>query len=271
MGALDGMVAIVTGAGSGNGLAIANAFSGEGCAVVIGEYSEERGTVAAEGIQRAGGRARFIRTDVSRWEDVDRLVGLTLNAFGPPHILVNNAGVLDGYATCIDTSLALFERVIAINLQGVFFGCKRVLPEMVKGGYGKIINIASVAGLQAQAGGTAYTAAKHGVVGLTRQLACEYGPSGIRVNALCPGPVTTQLRRTSAEVLGDIAPSMAGGLGTAPDEVIRGLIPLGFRGSADDVARAALFLASRDSDYINGHTLVLDGGLTAGGSRPWTR
>ena len=263
MGRLDKSVAIVTGAGSGNGLAIATALAGEGCAVVIGEYSDERGAAAAEGITRAGGRARFVRTDVSRWADIDRLVGFALREFGALHILVNNAGVLDGYATCLDTSDELFDRVIAINLKGVFFGCRRVLPEMVRARYGKIINIASVAGLQAKAGGTAYTAAKHGVVGLTRQLACEYGPSGIRANALCPGPVSTQLRKTSVEVLGEIAPSMTGGLGTASEEYIRELIPLGFRGSSDDVARATVFLASRDSDYMNGHALVLDGGLTA--------
>jgi NAD(P)-dependent dehydrogenase (short-subunit alcohol dehydrogenase family) len=134
---LDEAVAIVTGAGSGNGLAIATALASEGCAVVIGEYSEERGAAAAEGINRTGGRARFVRTDVSRWADIDQLVGFTLSEFGVPHILVNNAGVLDGYATCADTSEELFDRVIAINLKGVFFGCKRVLPEMVRARYGK--------------------------------------------------------------------------------------------------------------------------------------
>src|SRR5207244_13643015 len=126
IGRLDKSVAIVTGAGSGNGLAIATALAGEGCAVVIGEYSDERGAAAAEGITRAGGRARFVRTDVSRWADIDRLVGFTFREFGALHILVNNAGVLDGYATCLDTSDELFDRVIAINLKGVFFGCRRV-------------------------------------------------------------------------------------------------------------------------------------------------
>ena len=169
MGPLEWLVAIITGGGSGNGLAIANTLAGAGCSVVIGEYADERGATAADGIRRTGGRAHAIRTDVSRWEDIDRLVGLTLDTFGTPNVLVNNAGVLDGYASCLETSEALFERVIAINLKGVFLGCKRVLPEMLKAGYGKIINVASIAGLRAQAGGTAYTTAKHGVVGLTRQ------------------------------------------------------------------------------------------------------
>ena len=117
-------------------------------------------------------------TDVRRWEDIDALVGRTVAQFGRVDVLVNNAGVLDGYATCLETSLELFDSVLAINLRGTFYGCKRVLAEMVPAGYGKIVNISSVAGLQAEGGGTAYTASKHAVVGLTRQIACEYGPAG---------------------------------------------------------------------------------------------
>ncbi len=259
---LGGKVAVVTGAGSGNGLAIAQVLAREGAAVVIAEFSEERGRAAADSIQGFGGRALFIRSDVSRWEEVDRAVSETVRQFGGLHVIVNNAGVLDGYATCLDTSEELLDRVLAINLKGVFFGCKRALQEMVKSGYGKIVNIASVAGLQAGAGGTAYTMSKHAVVGLTRQLAYEYGPQGIRVNAVCPGPVVTRLRQTSAEVLGAVAPPMAGGLGALSDEEVRQLIPLGFKGTPEDVAAAAVFLACPDSDYINGHALVVDGGLS---------
>jgi NAD(P)-dependent dehydrogenase (short-subunit alcohol dehydrogenase family) len=262
VGRLDERVAIVTGGGSGNGLAIAGAMAQEGAAVVIAEFSRERGRAAADAILAHGGRAVFVQADVSRWSDVDRVVSEAVAQFGELHIMVNNAGVLDGYATCLDTSEELLDRVLAINVKGVFFGCKRALREMVKRGYGKIINIASVAGLKAGAGGTAYTASKHAVVGLTRQLAWEYGPHGIRVNAICPGPVTTRLRETSAEVLGTVAPPMGGGLGAASEEFIRQLIPLGFKGSPEDVAKATMFLASSDSDYINGHTLVLDGGLS---------
>src|SRR5450631_2221374 len=139
VGRLDGRVAIVTGAGSGNGLAIAAAYAREGAAVAIGEYSEERGTAAAHSIQSFG-EALFVLTDVRRWEDIDRLVSETVQRFGHLDIMVNNAGILDGYSTCLETSPELFDQVLGINLRGTFFGCKRALAEMVPTGFGKIIN-----------------------------------------------------------------------------------------------------------------------------------
>jgi NAD(P)-dependent dehydrogenase (short-subunit alcohol dehydrogenase family) len=256
-------VAVVTGAGSGNGLAIATLFAQEGATVAIGEYSEERGATAAAGIQATIGEALFVRTDVRDWNDVDRLVSETVEHFGRLDIMVNNAGVLDGYATCLDTSTELFDTVLAINLRGTFFGCKRALAEMVPAGYGKIVNVSSVAGLIAEGGGLAYTSSKHAVIGLTRQLACEYGPHGIRTNAVCPGPIATNLRQTSREVLGSGAPDMNRGLGVSSPERLRQVVPLGTRGTPEDVARVALFLASAESDYVNGHALVIDGGWTA--------
>src|SRR5438132_1175726 len=177
--------------------------------------------------------------------------------------MVNNAGVLDGYATCLETSTELFDEVLAINLRGVFFGCKRALAEMVPTGYGKIVNVSSVAGLVAQGGGLAYTSSKHAVIGLTRQLACEYGPVGVRTNAICPGSIATNLRQTSREILGSGAPDMNRGVGTLSPERLRDVVPLGTRGTPEDVASVALFLASADSDYVNGHTLVVDGGWIA--------
>jgi NAD(P)-dependent dehydrogenase (short-subunit alcohol dehydrogenase family) len=264
VGRLDGRVAVVTGAGSGNGLAIAIAYAREGGSVAIGEYSEPRGEAAEAEIVRSGGRAVFVPTDVRSWEDIDRLVSRTVEEFGRLDVIVNNAGVLDGYATCLDTSLELFEQVMAINVRGVFLGCKRALAEMVQAGYGKIVNIASVAGLVAMGGGTTYTMSKHAIVGLTRQLACEYGPSGVRVNAICPGTIATNLRQNSMEILGGMAPEMSqAGVGAMSADRLRQVVPLGSRGSAEDVAAAALYLASPDSDYMNGHMLVVDGGWTA--------
>jgi NAD(P)-dependent dehydrogenase (short-subunit alcohol dehydrogenase family) len=264
MGRLEGRVAVVTGAGSGNGLAIATRYAQEGAAVAIGEYSEPRGEAAEAAIVRSGGRAVFVPTDVRRWEDVDRLIDRTVQEFGRLDVIVNNAGVLDGYATCLDTSIELFEEVMSINVRGVFLGCKRALAEMVPAGYGKIVNIASVAGLVAMGGGCTYTMSKHAIVGLTRQLACEYGPRGIRVNAICPGTIATPLRQNSMEILGETAPEMSGaGVGAMSPERLREIVPLGARGSADDVAAAALFLASADSEYLNGSLLVVDGGWTA--------
>jgi NAD(P)-dependent dehydrogenase (short-subunit alcohol dehydrogenase family) len=262
MGRLEGRVAIVTGAGSGNGLAIARAMAAEGAAVAIGEYSVQRGEAAAESIQ-VSGEALFVETDVRRWADVDRLVSETVARFGRLDIMVNNAGVLDGYATCLETSPELFDEVLAINLRGVFFGCKRALAEMVAAGYGKIVNVASVAGLIAEGGGLAYTSSKHAVVGMTRQLACEYGPVGVRSNAICPGSITTNLRETSREILGAGAPDMNKGVGTATPERLRAIVPLGKKGTPEDVAHVAVFLASAESDYVNGHTLVVDGGWTS--------
>lgn len=259
MGRLDGRVAIVTGAGSGNGLAIAAAFAREGALVAIGEYSEERGKAA----QASMDSAIAIRTDVRAWEDIDGLVSQTVAQFGKLDVFVNNAGVLDGYATYLDTTAELFEQVLAVNLKGTFFGCKRALQEMTAAGYGKIINIASVAGLVAMGGGLAYTTSKHAVVGLTRQIACEYGAQGVRTNAICPGSIATNLRQTSPEVLGAIAPDMNRGVGASSPERIRELIPLGTRGMPEDVANLAVFLASAESDYVNGQTFVVDGGWVA--------
>jgi NAD(P)-dependent dehydrogenase (short-subunit alcohol dehydrogenase family) len=263
MGRLDGRVAIVTGAGSGNGLAIATAYAHAGAAVAIAEYSEQRGAAAADSIEAAGGRALFVHTDVRRWQDIDRLVELTVQRLGKLDVIVNNAGVLDGYATCLETSAELFDQVLGINVRGTFFGCKRALAEMVPAGYGKIINIASVAGLVAMGGGLAYTTSKHAVVGLTRQLACEYGPSGIRTNAICPGSITTNLRETSREILGAGAQDMNRGVGASSPERLREIVPLGVKGTPEDVAGVAVFLASSESDYFNGQTLVVDGGWIA--------
>ncbi|MBV9170619.1 MAG: SDR family oxidoreductase [Chloroflexi bacterium] len=255
---LSEKVAAVTGAGSGNGLAIAQAYAREGCAVAIGEFSQERGEAAADAIERDGGRAIFVRTDVRNWEDIDGMIAQTLRELGRLDVVVNNAGVLDGYATCLETSTELFETIMAINVRGVFFGCKRALEEMVPRGYGKIINIASVAGLQAMGGGLAYTTSKHAVVGMTRQLAAEYGPGGIRVNAICPGSIATNLRQNTAEIIG--VQDRGRGMGTMAPEAFAQWVPLGVRGAPSDVANAAVFLASADSDYMNGHTLVVDGG-----------
>lgn len=263
MGRLDARVAIVTGAGSGNGLGIASAYAREGAAVVIAEYSAQRGTAAADSIEAAGGRAMFVPTDVRDWNAIDHLVDETVRRLGRLDIIVNNAGILDGYATCLETSPELFDQVLAINLRGTFFGCKRALAEMVPAGYGKIINISSVAGLVAMGGGLAYTTSKHAVVGLTRQLACEYGPSGIRTNAICPGTITTSLRETSREILGSGAPDMSRGVGTSSPERLREIVPLGAKGTPEDVASVAVFLGSSESDYFNGQTLVVDGGWTA--------
>ena len=181
---------------------------------------------------------------------------------GPLGIMVNAAGVLDGYTPADRMSPALWERVVAIDLTGTFWGCKRALAEILPAGRGRIVNVASVAGLVGSGGGPAYTAAKHGVVGLTRQLAITYAGRGVTVNAICPGAIQTGLRANSARILGADAPPMTGGVG-ASEDAIRAVTPAGRRGTLAEVAAAAVYLASEAAAYVTGQTLVIDGGWTA--------
>ena len=155
----------------------------------------------------------FLEGDVSRWADVDRAVTEAVRTLGPLGIMVNAAGVLDGYTPADQMTPAVWERVVAIDLTGTFWGCKRALADLLAAGRGRIVNIASVAGLVGSGGGPAYTAAKHGVVGLTRQLAITYAGRGVTVNAICPGAIQTSLRANSARILGRRRPADDGGRG----------------------------------------------------------
>jgi NAD(P)-dependent dehydrogenase (short-subunit alcohol dehydrogenase family) len=159
--------------------------------------------------------------------------------------------------------LAWWKRVIDIDLTGVFIGCKRAVSEMLAGEGGRIINMASVAGLNGTGGGAAYIAAKHGVVGLTRQMAVVYSKRGITVNCVCPGPIATDLRKHSQDLIGDDVPDISGRGVAVNDDQIRALIPAGVRGTTEDIAAAVCFLASDDARYVTGHSLVVDGGWRA--------
>jgi NAD(P)-dependent dehydrogenase (short-subunit alcohol dehydrogenase family) len=253
--------ALVTGGGSGIGRGIALALGRAGAPVAVVDLSPDGGKAVADEIVGGGGRARFVAADVSRWADVDAAVTAAVRDLGPLGILVNAAGILDGYAPADEMTPALWERVVAIDLTGTFHGCKRALAEMLPAGRGRIVNIASVAGLVGSGGGPAYTAAKHGVVGLTRQLAITYADRGITVNAVCPGAVTTGLRANSARILGGDAPVMRGVGGD--DAAVRAVTPAGRRGTIEEIAAAALYLAGEEAGYVTGHMLVVDGGWTA--------
>jgi NAD(P)-dependent dehydrogenase (short-subunit alcohol dehydrogenase family) len=220
---------VVTGGGSGIGRAIAGALAAAGARVAVLDLQADGGEETVAAVAAAGGEAVFLQADVSRWEDVDRAVTRAVAALGPLGIMVNAAGVLDGYAPADEMTPALWERVIAINLTGTFLGCKRALAELVPAGRGRIVNVASVAGLIGSAGGPAYTASKHGVVGLTRQLALQYAGRGITVNAVCPGTVATGLRANSTRILGADAPLMRGVGGD--DAAVRAVTPAGRRGT----------------------------------------
>jgi len=258
---LLGGSALVTGGGSGIGRAIAQALAAQGAAVAIFDLLPDGGQDAVTAITSKGGRATLLRGDVSRWDDVDRAVAAAVRELGPLGIMVNAAGILDGYESADGMTPALWERVIGINLTGSFYGSKRALAEMLPRGRGRIINIASVAGLVGSGGGIAYTASKHGVVGLTRQLAITYAARGVTVNAICPGAVQTGLRANSTRILGADAPEMRGVGGD--EAAVRAITPAGRRGTLDEVAAAACYLASEEADYVTGHTLVIDGGWTA--------
>jgi NAD(P)-dependent dehydrogenase (short-subunit alcohol dehydrogenase family) len=253
--------AIVTGGGSGIGRAIAATLARDGAHTVIVDLLPDGGTHTVESIIKSGGRATFLQADVSDWDEVDGIFGKVRAQLGPVGIVVNAAGILDGYAPADEMGAVLWSRVIAINLSGTFFACKRALEEMVPAGRGRIINLASVAGVSGAGGGPAYVASKHGVVGLTRQLAVTYADRGVTVNAICPGAVSTGLRANSAEILGPDAPVMRGVGGD--DSLVRAVTPAGRRGTVDEIAAAARFLAGEDAGYITGHTLVIDGGWTA--------
>ena len=261
--AFNGRMAVVTGAGSGLGRVIAQMLATRGAAVAAIDIDGVSATETAQLITAAGGRAAGYQADVSQASAIDAAVTAAIRDLGALEIMVNNAGILDGYFNVDEMDEQVWRRVLDIDLTSVFLGCKRALKEMLPRRRGRIVNMASVAGLNGTGGGPAYIAAKHGVVGLTRQMAVVYSARGITVNCVCPGPILTGLRQHSQQILGPDVPDMSGRGVAVNDEQIRGLIPAGTRGTADDVAAAVCYLASDEAGYVTGHSLVVDGGWRA--------
>ena len=252
MGRLDGKVALITGGASGMGMIASQLFASEGAQVVLTDVSDDAGEQVAEKIRADGGDATYVHADVSREADAEAMVARAVETYGGLTVLYNNAGVMlgdDGSVHSTDESV--WDTTLAINVKGVAHGCKYGIPAMIDSGGGSIINVASfVAWMGAATSQTAYTASKGAVLAMTREIAVEYARKGVRCNALCPGPIDTPLL---AELLSD------------PDRRQRRFvhIPMGRLGRAEELANAALFLASDDSSYMTGTSLVVDGGITA--------
>lgn len=259
---LTGRVAVITGGETGIGLAIARSFALAGAKTLIGGILEEEGIAGAGEIAKQGGDVNFLKTDVRNADEVERLVETAVSRYGRLDIMVNNAGVFDGFADCLETTESLWDKVLTINLRGCFFGCQAALRRMMPQGYGRIINTSSVGGLRGAADGAAYTASKFGMVGLTRQIACTHSEYGITINAICPGVIQTDIRGNSAAILGSDGAFMQRGVGADPDAYKR-MVPMRRKGLPQEVADVALFLASEQASYVSGQAIAIDGGWTA--------
>ncbi len=246
---LQNKIAIVTGAGSGIGRAIAFAFVKEGAKVVVADWSEKGGKEVVEQIHKAGGEAVFVKTDVSKAEDIDKMVKACLNKFGRIDILVNNAGIVK-FSAFHEISEEDWDAVLNVNLKGVFLGSKRVILEMLKQGKGKIINIASIAGLVGFDKIGHYCASKGGMIALTREMTLEYASKKINVNCIAPGIIKTAMTK---DMLAD----------PATKQFLESSTLYSRLGEPEDIAHAAVYLASDESDFVNGEVLVVDGGWMA--------
>ncbi|MFO7962328.1 MAG: glucose 1-dehydrogenase [Desulfobacterales bacterium] len=251
---LEGKSAVITGGSCGIGAGTAKLFAEEGASVVIADIQTDAGVALASEL---GGRARFVQTDVTRETDVSAAVDFAVSEFGRLDCMVNNAGVIGAVGSIGEIPLSAWDATIEILLRGAFLGMKHAARVMIPQRSGSIISLSSTAGVAGGLGPHAYTAAKHAVVGLTKSVASELGRYGIRVNAVAPGNIVTVM--TSVAVTGDPnKPSEAA-------KAIAEMSPLGIAGYPIDIANAILYLASEESRYVSGHTLVVDAGQTTGG------
>ncbi|HZR81737.1 MAG TPA: glucose 1-dehydrogenase [Candidatus Binatia bacterium] len=249
---LGGKVALITGAASGIGRETALLFAREGARVVAVDVNEAAGRETASQIASAGGDAIFVRADVSRGDDCRAMVAAAEERFGRLDVLFNNAGIMHpADDDAVETDEEIWDLTMAVNLKGVFLGCKHGIPALRRAGGGAIVNTASfVAVLGAATPQLAYTASKGGVLALTRELAIVHAREGIRVNALCPGPLKTEMLMKFLDT-------------EAKKQRRLVHVPMGRFGEAHEMARAALWLASDESSYVTGSTFLVDGGITA--------
>jgi len=251
---LDDKVAIVTGGGSGIGRAIAQMFALEGACVLVADWVVEGGEETVRLIAQAGGQARFAQADVSRAADAQSMTQAARDAWGRINILVNNAGIVR-VGTVTGTSEEEWDLTLSVILKGVYQCSRFAIPEMIASGGGAIVNIASVGGLVGAANLAAYASAKAGVINLTRNMAVDYGPKGIRVNSICPGTIPTPMHYAFYKPE-DKEATLAEWAKTKPLRKV---------GRPEDIAYAALYLASDEADFVTGANLVVDGGTIAAG------
>jgi NAD(P)-dependent dehydrogenase (short-subunit alcohol dehydrogenase family) len=247
---LEGKVALVTGAGSGIGQAIAVLFAREGADIAVNDIDLRSAEVTAARVARLGRRAIPIKADVADAGEVGALVSRTIDELGGAHILVNNAGVPHHGLMIEEQTVEHWDRVVSVSLRGTYLCSRRVGQWMISHGGGRVVNIASVAGLVGSPTLSSYGAAKAGVINLTRSLAADWGRYKINVNAIAPGVIDTPLTRRSPAAW------------STPEQILRS-IPLGRMGTPDEVAQVALFLVSAESSYVTGVILPVDGGKLA--------
>lgn len=251
MGTMTGHVALVTGASAGIGHAAALAFAREGAHVVLSDLDVERGEKAAAEVEAFGVDALFVRADVAKPDDVEHLLASTIERFGRLDYAFNNAGIEGDQAPTGDSTLENWNRTIGVNLTGVYLCMRAEIPRMLANGGGAIVNNASVAGLVGFAGIPAYTASKHGIVGLTKTAALEYATEHLRVNAVCPGVIQTEMITRFTH--GD----------PAANEQMVLMEPVGRLGTPDEIADAVIWLCSERASFVTGQAIAVDGGFVA--------
>jgi len=245
---LENKVALITGAGSGMGKAQAILFAREGAKIIAADINMDGLKKTVEEIEKNGGKAFAVEIDVSKKDSVDEGVRKGLEEYGKIDILSNTAGILDDYKPTLDTPEELWDKIMSVNLKGVYYMTNAVLPQMVEREEGTIVNIASIAAFVAGGGGAAYTSAKHAIAGYTKQLSSDYGKKGIRVNAIAPGAIESGMTKEifeegAAEVMESVKS-----------------VPAGRYGQPEEIASVALFLVSEESSFMHGAIVPVDGG-----------